>query len=347
MNLSKRRAFLVCGVTYVAAGAVAFGVGRIAGGLHPVWVAALADLAATLTVFLFSMAFNNSSLYDPYWSVAPPVIALYWLLSSGAPVVALRLIPMFALILWWSVRLTSNWARHWRGMEHEDWRYVAFRERFRGLYWPVSFLGIHLFPTLVVFLGCLSLYAVLGAPARGVGILDAVAALVTAGAVGIEATADRQLRRFLAGATTAGAERPLFDRGLWSLSRHPNYFGEVLFWWGLFLFALAASPASWWALAGPLTVTLLFVFVSVPMMDRRMLARRPGYTESMRTRSALVPWFPGKRRPRRGALRIGSFGGPAVRTCPIYRGTRPPIGWSPASLPRRMLFEHTTSPRGG
>ena len=299
MSTSKRRAFLICLGTYLAAGAVALGVGRTAGSVHPVWVAAIADLAATGTVFLFSMAFNNSSLYDPYWSAAPPVIALYWLLASSSPVVALRVIPLFALVIAWSVRLTGNWARGWRGMRHEDWRYVEFRERFGRLYWPVSFLGIHLFPTIVVFLGCLSLYAVLGTPGRDLGILDAIAVLVTAAAVWIEATADRQLRRFLAekspsaaGPAGRAADRPVFDRGLWSLSRHPNYFGEVLFWWGLYLFALAAAPALWWAVVGPLTVTALFVFVSVPMMDRRMLARRPGYAEAMRARSGLVPWFP-------------------------------------------------------
>jgi steroid 5-alpha reductase family enzyme len=244
------------------------------------------------------MAFNNSSLYDPYWSVAPPIIALYWLLSSTSPTVALRVVPLFALVLVWSVRLTANWARRWQGLEHEDWRYVAFRERFQRLYWPVSFLGIHLFPTIVVFLGCLSLYAVLGASSRGPGILDAAAIAVTAAAVWIEATADRQLRRYLsrrssAGSSTEGsAKGGIYDRGLWALSRHPNYFGEVLFWWGLYLFALSDSPSSWWALLGPLAMTALFVFVSVPMMDRHMLASRPEYAQVMRVRSGLVPWFP-------------------------------------------------------
>ena len=306
MSTSKTRAFLICIAAYVAAAAVALGLARIVRGLHPLWVAAVADAAATIAIFLFSMAFDNSSLYDPYWSVAPPVIALYWLLAGSAGVVTLRVVPLFALVLIWSVRLTSNWARGWQGMEHEDWRYVDFRKRFGRLYWPVSFLGIHFFPTVVVFLGCLSLYAVLGGPGRSLGVLDALAVVVTGTAVWIEATADRQLRRFFAARSgetggpaeetgRAPEERPVFASGLWSLSRHPNYFGEVLFWWGLYLFALAAAPRLWWAVIGPLTVTALFVFVSVPMMDRRMLARRPGYAETMRSRSALVPWFPRRR----------------------------------------------------
>jgi steroid 5-alpha reductase family enzyme len=296
--MERRRAFAVCISVYAAAGGVALGVGWLCRGLHPIWVAALADLAATVTVFVFSMAFDNSSLYDPYWSVAPPVIALCWLLSSGGGLVVARVIPLFGLLVAWSVRLTGNWARGWRGIKHEDWRYVEFRRRFGRLYWPVSFLGIHLFPTVIVFLGCLSLYAVLGVPTRGFRFLDAVAILVTALAVWIEATADRQLRRFVAGRAAEPGAAPgralLFERGLWSLSRHPNYFGEVLFWWGLYVFSLAGSPESWWALLGPLTVTALFFFVSVPMMDRHMLERRPEYAEAMRTRSGLVPWLPAR-----------------------------------------------------
>jgi len=298
--MSRRRAFAACIAVYVAAGAVALGVGWLSRGLHPIWVVAFADLAATGTVFLFSMAFDNSSLYDPYWSVVPPVIALYWLVSAGGPVAVARAIPLFALLALWSVRLTSNWTRGWRGMDHEDWRYVDFRRRFGALYWPVSFFGIHLFPTIVVFLGCLSLYAVLGNATRGFRLLDTVAIGVTAVAVWFEATADRQLQSFAAGHPPSAAGNgapvggPVFDRGLWSLSRHPNYFGEVLFWWGLYLFALAASPGSWWAIIGPLTVTALFLFVSVPMMDRHLLERRPQYAAAMRTRSGLIPWFPAR-----------------------------------------------------
>jgi steroid 5-alpha reductase family enzyme len=290
--MSRRRAFAACVAVYAAAGAVALGIGWVVRDLHPVWVVAVADLAATVTVFLFS-------LYDPYWSVVPPVIALYWLVGSNAA--AGRVLPLFALLLAWSVRLTSNWARGWRGMDHEDWRYEDFRKRFGSLYWPVSFLGIHLFPTIVVFLGSLSLYAALGTATRGFQLLDVAAIVITASAVWIEATADRQLRRYVAERAEASGKAaqghgPVFDHGLWSLSRHPNYFGEVLFWWGLYLFALAASPASWWAVVGPLTVTALFVFVSVPMMDRHMLERRPQYAQAMRTRSGLVPWFPHRAR---------------------------------------------------
>jgi steroid 5-alpha reductase family enzyme len=172
--------------------------------------------------------------------------------------------------------LTWNWLRRWRGLSHEDWRYADFRKA-GAAFWPISFAGFHLMPTVLVFLGCLSLWPALTA-ARPLGLLDALAAALTACAIVVEAAADRQLVRFLASA----APGQVMDRGLWSLSRHPNYFGEVALWWGL------------WTVAGPLGMTALFLGISVPMMDRHLAARLPRYAGSMNRRSAFLPWFPRK-----------------------------------------------------
>jgi steroid 5-alpha reductase family enzyme len=76
--------------------------------------------------------------------------------------------------------------------------------------------------------------------------------------------------------------------------RHPNYFGEISFWWGLWLFGVAADPGFWWTIVGPLVMTALFTFISVPMIDRRLRAKKPGYIDPMRRTPAVIPWF-GKR----------------------------------------------------
>jgi steroid 5-alpha reductase family enzyme len=277
----------VCLGAYLAAAAVAQLVAWAVHGRHPILVAGAADLAATVVVFLFSLAFNNSSLYDPYWSVVPPFIALYWLLRAGAGGLPVRQAVVLALLAAWAIRLTANWVRRWRGLGHEDWRYAGYR-RAGAVYWPISFSGFHLMPTVLVFLGCLPLLPALSSGARPFGALDVAAAAVTALAIAIEALADRQLARFLRDA------RPgqILDSGLWALSRHPNYFGEVLFWWGLWLFGLAAAPAWAWTVAGPLAITALFLGISIPMMDRHLLEHRPQYAEHRKRRSAFVPWFP-------------------------------------------------------
>ena len=289
MSASRSRSIAVCVVAYVVAAAVAIAIAWRLGGHHPLFVAAVADVVATIVVFGFSFAFDNSSLYDPYWSVAPPAIGLYWALEPVAPgVSSTRQVVVLLLVGLWAGRLTWNWLRGWQGLVHEDWRYVDFRATSGRAYWLVSFLGIHFFPTVIVFLGCLSLFPALSAGTRPFGALDGLAIIVTAAAVAIEATADEQLRRFR---RSTGPARTLAT-GLWAWSRHPNYFGETLFWWGLYLFGLAADPGWWWTVVGPLAITLMFVFVSVPMLDRRMLARRPDYAARMRRVSGLVPFPP-------------------------------------------------------
>ncbi len=144
-------------------------------------------------------------------------------------------------------------------------------------------------PTALVFLSCLSLYPALFVGKNPFGIIDIAAIVVTGGAVVIETTADEQLWRFVRGKPKYGE---ILTKGLWACSRHPNYFGEVLFWWGLFIFALAVDASYWWTIIGPAAITILFVFISIPMMEKRSLVRRPGYAELTKKIPIFLPWFP-------------------------------------------------------
>jgi len=265
---------------------VALGVGWAHGTQHPIVVAALADVAATLVVFSFSWHHDNSSFYDPYWSLAPIPIAVYWAGLNPDGLEARQVLALL-LVTAWGVRLTANWVARWRGTGDEDFRYQEIRARTGRWYWPASFFSIHLMPTAWVFLGLVPLYPALARPRPGLGLLDGVAAVVTLAAIAIETVADLQLRRFLRARSNPEAT---LDSGLWAVSRHPNYFGEVLFWWGIFLFGLASGPGWAWSGVGAVSITLLFVLVSVPWMDRRMLGRHPAWAQHLRSTSALVPW---------------------------------------------------------
>ncbi len=264
----------------VAGAAVAIWLSPI---LAPVAVAGFADFAATLVVFAFSVALDNSSVYDPYWSVAPPAVGAYWLSTFdawGDP----RCLVMLALICVWSIRLTANCIDRWQGLGHEDWRYEQFRGRWS--YWLVSVSGFHLMPTVVVFAGCLPVLLAARAGTREPRILDIAAALVTLAGIALEAAADLQLTRYRARRRSSTSR---LTTGVWALCRHPNYLGELLFWWGLGLFGLAAAPRAWWAPGGAVAITLLFVAISVPMMDRRMARRHPVAADAPRRRHALLP----------------------------------------------------------
>lgn len=279
------------GFAYVIAHVVASAVVQATVGWHPLAVIALADTAATITVFVFSRSFDNTSLYDPYWSVAPASIALWLALGPGsAGGLTLRQGVIVTLVCLYAARLTFNWARQWRGLRHEDWRYVELRAKTGKLYWLVSFTALHFFPTVLVFLGILPLHAALVSRPDDFGALDVVAAVVTLGAIAIEAVADEQLLRFRQGERAPG---DICEVGLWAWSRHPNYFGEISLWAGLALFGLAAG-APWWSAAGVVGVVALFVGVSIPLAERRSLLRRPNYAEHQRRVSMLIPWFPRK-----------------------------------------------------
>jgi steroid 5-alpha reductase family enzyme len=292
--------------------AVALVTGWALRGRSPLLVAALADVAATLVVFAFSVRHDNSSVYDPYWSVAPIFIAAYWAIAGGE--IGLRAILVLALVATWGIRLTANWVTRWRGLQDEDFRYVEIRGKAGRLYWPASLFGIHVLPTAWVFVGMLPTWPALSGQGRPFGPLDLAAFGVTAAGIAVEAIADRQLRRFLRKRPDPSA---VLDTGLWRLARHPNYFGEVVYWWGLWLFGLAADPGWAWTVVGPFSITVLFLAVSIPWMDRRMRARHPGWAERTAALPALVPW-PWRR--RRGlalvVAALGSLGTAASHAAP-------------------------------
>lgn len=252
--------------------------------------ALIADVVATFVIFGFSTAFANASFYDAYWSAAPPVLAGYYLLANNAPF-DLRTVLMLLLVTAWAVRLTHNWARGWQGLQHEDWRYVDLQAKTGKAWWLVNLLGIHMFPTALVFLGCIALHSALQQGTQTFGTLDVLASIVGWSALWIECTADNQLRAFRSQNDNKGR---VLDTGVWAWCRHPNYLGEIGFWLALFIYAWAAQGSAVFNLAfgaiwGPVVMLALFVGISIPMLDKR-LAARDGFTEHMQNTFALLPF---------------------------------------------------------
>ncbi|MDA9915794.1 DUF1295 domain-containing protein [Luminiphilus sp.] len=256
----------------------------------PLWNMFWADIAATVAIFVFSRLYKNSSFYDAYWSVIPPLIALYWTMAATAQGIDMTRAWLVVILVWlWGVRLTANWATFWPGLEHEDWRYAPIKTNAGKWNALADFSAIHLFPTVIVFAACLPIYAAVAMDARPLNTLDYLAAAVTLIAILIELVSDIQLHRFL----THRKPGEIMKTGLWALSRHPNYFGEWLFWAGLALFGLAAVPSAWWwVLPGAIAMLVMFLVASIPMIDKRSVERRPEYQAHMARVSGFVPWFP-------------------------------------------------------
>lgn len=302
MSTKARHLWVITGA-YVVAIAAAAGLAMFepftawTGGLAESWgfepslVTAFAlDVVATVVIFLFSVLLRNASTYDAYWSVIPVAVTAYWFVPAIGAANPWRLAIVGGLVSWWGWRLTYSWARGWSGLDHEDFRYVDLREK-TGVFYPaVNLLGIHLFPTVQVFLGLLPVHAVALSDAP-LGPLDGLAALLTAAAIALEQVSDRQLHEYRL-RKKRGEAGPVLNTGLWAWSRHPNYLGEMGFWWGLALFALAVG-AEGWRVTGAVAITVMFVFVSLPMIETRHRERRPEY-ETLAARGVLLP-----RPPRR------------------------------------------------
>lgn len=287
-NMKKRDSLAMVVLVYLAAVIVGFDFAR--GVQNPILFALLADILATLVVFGFSYWYRNASMYDPYWSVIPVLIVAYWMFGSQqGTAVALRQGLVMGLVGLWGVRLTWNWILRWRGLGDEDWRFAMLRKKHGSRYWLVNLGGIHMLPTILVFLACLATWPAIADSSRDLNILDGLALIITAAAIWIEAGADRQLR-----AHRAKNDGSTLNTGWWARCRHPNYLGEVMFWWGLYVFALAANPAWWWTGIGALAINLLFVLISIPMMDEYMQSRYPDYNKKMSTLRALLPVRPSK-----------------------------------------------------
>lgn len=254
----------------------------------------IADVLATLVVFVFSRVYRNSSFYDAYWSVIPPLLFGYWWWQGPLTAESLRGWLLGLVMVYWAVRLTANWARGFPGLHHEDWRYPILRDGAGRFEFLADLFGIHLFPTLQVFVGMLPVYIAVTRPGDGWVWLTWLAFAVGMAAVTLELVADAQMRRFVA----EGRSGAVMDRGLWAWSRHPNYLGEVGFWFSLALFGIAASPSdAWWLLIGVVVMVAMFLGASIPMMEKRSLERRPQYQQVIDRVPRLVP-----RPPRKGRV---------------------------------------------
>ena len=244
------------------------------------WLALLiADVSSTVTTFIFSLIFKNASVYDPYWSVQPPVILLAFSLNKSLS--PLGFLLNFA-VLFWAVRLTLNWAYTFYGLNFQDWRYTMLKQKTGKLYFFVNFTGIHMVPTLVVY-GCVLPAAYAVKEELTATPLSIVCLLISLGATVLQGTADIQMHKF-----RKNKNAVFIRNGLWKYSRHPNYLGEILMWWGVGLAVFFAQPQKPFLLIGAVLNTVLFLAVSIPLAEGKQ-AKKEGYDEYKKQTRALLP----------------------------------------------------------
>ena len=239
----------------------------------------LADVAATILTFIFSLLLKNSSVYDAYWSVQPMVILIG--LSIGKPLGLLQILLLIS-VCYWGIRLTANWAYNFTDFTYQDWRYVMLKEKTGKFYPFINFTGIHIVPTLVVYFCTIpAAYAIINNVKANIGSIIAI--LVSIFAATLQGIADIQMHKYRKNRTT-----PFNRNGLWKYSRHPNYLGEILMWWGIGFAVVVANFELYWLLLGPLLNTILFLSTSIPLAEKRQ-SRKEGFLEYKKETRYLLP----------------------------------------------------------
>ena len=252
------------------------------------WTVAAAGLVAVLTaltlLWLVSLRLRDASVVDPFWGPGFALVTLtYWLVDGGRTA---RGMLVLALVILWALRLGWHLLRRNR-REGEDPRYAAMRARHGERFPRVSLFRVFWLQGMILWIIAMPLLAAVRSQAA-LGLLDLLGAAVALIGIITEAVADRQLRRFRADPSSRGR---VLDSGLWRYSRHPNYFGDAVLWWGLWL--VAAAGGAWWTLFSPVAMTVLLLKVSgVPLLEKSLEQSRPGYAEYAERTSAFVPWPP-------------------------------------------------------
>lgn len=238
------------------------------------------DIVATVITFAFSVILKNSSVYDAYWSLTPMVMSIALFIELQA----LGIWQILFLIVFniWSIRLTLNWVSVFTDFSYEDWRYRKFRDENGPFMWFfINFTGIHMVPTLVVFGGMLPLFEIADGKC---GLMSVPGMLLILLGVAFEFFADRQMHEFLSSPKSSSVCRV----GLWNHSRHPNYLGEITVWIGTFCAMIPYAWDKWFYIVGAVSIIALFNFVSIPLMEKRQLSRRPEYSEYKKEVSRLL-----------------------------------------------------------
>ena len=253
-------------------GAAAVGLVAIVGLFTVVWV--------------FSVTRRDASIADVWWG--PGFALLAWLYCALLAGVRPRPLLLATLLTLWAARLAWHIGRRHRGAD-EDRRYQAMRARHGQAFWWRSLFLVFWLQATLVWLIALPALVVSASSGAGLTILDAVGIVIFAAGFSIEAIGDEQLRRFMASPANRGK---VLDTGLWRYSRHPNYFGDAVVWWGVYVLA-ASAPGGWMAFISPLLMTFLLARVSgVTLLEEHLRTSKPAYANYVIRTSAFMLWFP-------------------------------------------------------
>lgn len=249
--------------------------------------AAITVVAIVTVLWIVSVALQDASIIDLFWG--PLFVAMAWvLLAIELDHAAPKHLLFVFLVTAWGLRLAFHLTA--RNVGHgEDVRYRAWRSHGGKNWWLKTYYRVYLLQGTIALVVATPVIACFAGPPR-MSIINWIGVAVCIAGMTTEAMSDIQLTRFKAEPSSAGQ---VMDKGLWYYSRHPNYFGDAVMWWGLGI-ATFSGP-TWWSLVGPLAMTLVFLNLSQDVIERGLKRRRPDYVYYIERTSAFFPLRPSAR----------------------------------------------------
>jgi steroid 5-alpha reductase family enzyme len=250
----------------------------------PAIAGAVAVIIVLFSVWVVSVAIRDASIIDMFWGGGFAIIAATCLLVSEN--LSLPAIAIAALVILWGARLWLHLFLRWRREGEEDYRYQRMRAHHGKNFWWRSFFTVFTFQGVLMWLIAMPYMAALdfGGPAAA-PLAAFIGLAVALAGVTMETLADIQLTNFRANAKPGD----LLTDGWWSRTRHPNYFGDAMFWWGIWFAAVATTPEVIWTIYAPALMNFLIVKISGAAMLERSLIKKPSYEEYMARTNRFVP----------------------------------------------------------
>lgn len=259
--------------------------------IDPTWllVTAASALTPVILLWLVATALRNVSIIDAWWGPGFAAVAWTAAVLRGPPWPD-RTEALLVVVTIWAARLAVYLTGRLWGAP-EDYRYATMRERHGSRFARRSLFTVFLLQGALIWIISAPLQTAILAPGPAAWHwLDFIGLVSCAVGLFFETVGDWQLARFTADPDHRGR---VLDTGLWRYTRHPNYFGDCLMWWGLFFLA-ASTPWGPWTVVSPIVMTVLLLRVSgVSLLEKTIIDRRPGYADYMARTSAFIPWAPG------------------------------------------------------
>lgn len=243
----------------------------------------IADAISTIFVWGSGLVFKTPSVYDPYWSLQTFFIYLGLLIYFNNWNL-FTIVPLVAIFIY-SVRLTVNFIIGFHDLSYIDWRYKMLKQRSGKLFQLVNLFGICMFPTLVVYSASLPLFMYASLPIESFSYWNFIGSGVILLGTLLELISDIQMKSFI---KNRASREEVINIGLWKYSRHPNYLGEILIWFGVLMILIITNYTYWYLSFGAIINLLMFLFISIPMEEKHMLEYKPNIKEYIKSTHMLL-----------------------------------------------------------